>query len=90
MATVINMLINTQMSIALTSMTSTTMISTTNTTIHNKIMNPITITKQIDMQGSLQQEPSKYEETETSNEANADFLIEEDDESTVYNDGFIR
>jgi hypothetical protein len=43
------------------------------------------------MQGSSQQEPSQYEETETSNETNADLLLEEDDESTVYyNDEFTQ
>jgi hypothetical protein len=42
-----------------------------------------------DMQGSSQLEPSQYGENETSYEANnADSLIEEDDDSVVYDDGF--
>jgi hypothetical protein len=36
------------------------------------------------MQGSPQQESSQYEEHET---ANADLLIEEDDDSVIYDDG---
>ncbi len=38
-----------------------------------------------DLQGSLQQESSQYEGNETSN---ADSLIEEDEDSVVYDDGF--
>jgi hypothetical protein len=80
MTTVIPTLINTQMSAALTFMTSTMMIGTTNTTegywpSYNH---------EAGMQGSPLQESSQYEEHET---ANADLLIEEDDDSVIYDDG---
>jgi hypothetical protein len=40
------------------------------------------------MQGSSQQESSQYEKNEAGNEINADLLVEEDDDSVVYDDGF--